>query len=143
MRMPNIGIGALSRQTGASIETIRYYERIGLLPIPKRGLTKRRFYTPTDVALLSFIRQARDLGFGLADVRELILLRKDRACRPVAAVANRHLSTVRAKIATLQQIEKRLASAIEGCADEAPDCSLLQALEAEVANTFLGSARKY
>ena len=130
MLMSNIGIGALSRQTGTPIETIRYYERIGLLPVAKRGLNKRRFYSEADVTLLSFIRQARELGFNLADVRELLSLRKDRACSPVAAIATRHLSAVRAKLNALQAIEIRLASALDGRSDVLPDCSVLQAMEA-------------
>jgi MerR family mercuric resistance operon transcriptional regulator len=133
MLMSNIGIGVLSRQTKTSIETIRYYERIGLFPIPKRR-NGRRIYDPDDVALLSFVRQARDLGFSLADVRELISLRKDRACGPVATIATRHLSAVRAKLQTIQAIERRLTAALEGCFDGAPDCSVLQALEASVSH---------
>lgn len=130
--MSNIGIGDLSRATGTPVETIRYYERIGLLRAPTRSTNGRRVYTPDDVALLRFIRQARGLDFSLADVRELISLRDGRTCRPIAAIANRHLSFVRAKIETLQTIEKRLARATEACSNGAPDCSASEILAALV-----------
>ena len=69
MHMPELAIGELSTQTGVNIETVRYYERIGLIPSPKRTAGGRRVFTPDDAQRLSFVRRARELGFSIDDIR--------------------------------------------------------------------------
>lgn len=94
-----IQIGELSRRTGCNIETIRYYERIGLLPAPARSAGRYRVYQTTDVRRLAFIRRARELGFTLDAVRALLALSDDgcAACPEARQLAAGHLAEVRAK----------------------------------------------
>ncbi|MBN8907781.1 MAG: helix-turn-helix domain-containing protein [Rhodospirillales bacterium] len=108
-------MGELSRRTGCNIETIRYYERIGLLPVPaRRG--RYRLYCGADVGRLTFVRRARELGFTLDEVRALLgLAAMQDACAPVRAIAATHLSEVQAKIADLRAMERALADAVVRC----------------------------
>jgi MerR family mercuric resistance operon transcriptional regulator len=97
-----IQIGKLSRLTGCNIETIRYYERIGLRPHPPRSVVCYRLYETEDVRRLAFVRRARELGFTLHEVRTLLTLsaeHSDSTCREVHELAARHLADVRVKIA--------------------------------------------
>jgi len=129
-----IAIGELSRQTRCNIETIRYYERIGLVPKPPRQGRYRR-YDVDDIARLRFIRRARQLGFTLDEVRALLGLtaadRKDvrsEACSLAAA----HVADIRAKIADLRAMERVLTDAICECdAGQPPRCPLIDVLSAD------------
>ena len=126
-----IQIGELSRRTGCNIETIRYYERIGLLPAPARSAGRYRVYETGDVRRLTFIRRARELGFTLDAVRALLGLSDDgsAACPEVRELAAGHLAEVRAKIADLQAMERVLADAVRRCAaGELPGCPIIDAL---------------
>jgi MerR family mercuric resistance operon transcriptional regulator len=127
-----LSIGGLSRQTGVKIETIRYYERIKMLPAPPRTASGRRVYGPAERQTLGFIRRSRELGFTLDEIRALLTLSaKDErnACVQVRAIAKAHLAEVRAKIADLRAMERVLAEAVRRCdADEAPGCPLIDAL---------------
>ena len=128
-----IQIGKLSRRTGCNIETIRYYERIGLLPAPARSAGRYRVYGPGDIRRLTFIRRARELGFTLDAVRALLTLSDNggAACAEVREVAASHLAEVRAKIADLQAMENILADAVQRCAaGEVPGCPIIDALSA-------------
>jgi MerR family transcriptional regulator, mercuric resistance operon regulatory protein len=128
-----IQIGELSRRTGCNIETIRYYERIGLLPAPARSAGRYRVYETCDVRRLTFIRRARELGFTLDAVRALLGLSGDgsAACPEVRELAAGHLAEVRAKIADLQALERVLADAVRRCAaGELPGCPIIDALSA-------------
>jgi MerR family transcriptional regulator, mercuric resistance operon regulatory protein len=108
-----IAIGELSRRTGCNIETIRYYERIGLLPTPaRRG--RYRLYGTEDVGGLAFVRRARELGFTLDEVRTLLGLGAG-ACAEARSLAATHLSDVRARIADLQALESVLADTVRRC----------------------------
>jgi len=129
-------IGELARQTGANIETIRYYERIGLMPRPPRTGGGRRAYGPESLAVLNFIRRCRELGFGLNDVRELVAQRQAQpCCAHVKAIAERHLATVRSKLRDLSEMEASLASLVARCTGEpAGDCAALDALDAGCGN---------
>src|SRR3989441_13072757 len=100
-RAGNVAIGELSRLTGVKIETIRYYERIKMLPAPPRTDSGRRVYGETDVRLLGFIRRARELGFSLDEVRALLRLGapKTATCAEVKEIAAHHLRDIRAKMA--------------------------------------------
>jgi MerR family transcriptional regulator, mercuric resistance operon regulatory protein len=124
-------IGALARRTGVNIETIRYYERSGLLPKPARTPAGYRAYGPGDAQRLLFIRRTRDLGFSLDEVRRLLGLadQKSRSCRSVHALAVGHLAEIRAKIVDLRRMEKILAGMVVACAQGTmPACPLLEAL---------------
>jgi MerR family transcriptional regulator, mercuric resistance operon regulatory protein len=125
-------IGELARLTGASIETIRYYERIGLMPRPPRTGGGRRAYGPESLATLNFIRRCRELGFSLNDVRELVAQRHAQpCCARVKAIATRHLETVRSKLRDLSEMEASLASLVARCSGEPTgDCAALDALDA-------------
>lgn len=123
-------IGELSRQTGCNIETIRYYERIGLVPEPSRAGRYRTFGLE-DVRRLRFIRRARRLGFTLEEIRTLLALEPEagNACMQAREVAEAHLTDVRAKIAALQAMERVLADAVKECADEDhAGCAIIEAL---------------
>ena len=127
-----IQIGELSRRTGCNIETIRYYERIALLPAPVRSAGRYRLYDTGDVRRLAFIRRARELGFRLDAVRALLALSVNDgrgACAEVRELAAGHLAEVRAKIADLRAMELVLAEAVERCAaGELPGCPVIDAL---------------
>jgi MerR family mercuric resistance operon transcriptional regulator len=123
-------IGELSRRTSCNIETIRYYERIGLLPQPSRRGTYRQ-YEASDVASLAFIRRARDLGFTLEEIRALLRLSAGgrAACGEARDLAATHLDDVRKRIADLKSMERALAAAVRQCdAGEQPECPLIEAL---------------
>lgn len=124
-------IGKLFERTGVNIETIRYYEREGLLSKPERSGGGFRLYPPPSVDRLTFIRRARDLGFSLDEVRRLLDLadRKSRSCHHVHELANAHLADVRAKLADLRRMARVLADLVEACRQgTVPDCPLLDAL---------------
>jgi MerR family mercuric resistance operon transcriptional regulator len=125
-------IGELSRLTGVNIETIRYYERIDLLPPPPRTEGGRRIYGPEERRLLTFIRRARELGFTLTEIRTLLSLGApgNASCGEVKEVATVHLESVRAKLADLQRLESMLADAVSRCTgDTAPACPVLDILD--------------
>jgi MerR family mercuric resistance operon transcriptional regulator len=125
-----IPIGELSRRTGCNIETIRYYERIGVLPVPlRRG--RYRTYDPADVRRLSFVRRARELGFAIGAVRTLLALADGGAasCAQAQGLAEVHLGEVRTKIADLQRMERVLDAAVGACeAGDNTGCPLLETL---------------
>jgi MerR family mercuric resistance operon transcriptional regulator len=129
-----IQIGELSRRTGCNIETIRYYERIALLPTPVRSAGRYRVYATADVRRLAFVRRARELGFTLDAVRALLALSENdgqSACAEVRDLAAGHLAEVRAKIADLRAMERVLADAVRRCASgELPGCPVIEALSA-------------
>ena len=105
----DLSIGALSQQIGCHVETIRYYEKIGLLPVPPRTRGGHRVYTDEHRKRLSFIRYGRELGFTLDKIRNLLgLIDNDHACREVQAVALARLEDVRRKIAYLQRAQQIL-----------------------------------
>ena len=131
MRHDGIAIGELSQRTSCNIETIRYYERIGLLPSPDRQGRYRR-YAATDIRRLTFVRRAREFEFTLDEVRALLMLSSAdgrRACADVREISATHLAGVRARIAGLRAIERVLAATIRQCdAGEQPGCPLIEAL---------------
>ena len=128
-----IQIGELSRRTGCNIETIRYYERIGLMPAPpRRG--RYRSYGGEDVGRLGFVRRARELGFTLDEVRALLGLAGggQASCAEVRTLAASHLTDVRARIADFKRMERVLADSVRACdAGQDLGCPLIQSLYAE------------
>ena len=132
-----IAIGGLSKHTGANIETIRYYERVGLLPAPTRTPGGYRLYGSDHLKRLIFIRRARMLGFSIGEVRTLLRLadERKRPCAEVRVVAGAHLEDVRAKIADLRAMERVLRDTVARCADgRRADCPLIEALYLEAPN---------
>ena len=126
-----IAIGALSKGTGTNIETIRYYERVGLLPAPARSSGGYRLYGTDHLKRLSFIRRARALGFSVAEVRTLLTLadQRRRPCAEVRTVAAGHLEDVKGKIADLKTMERVLADTIARCkAGSGSHCPMIDAL---------------
>ncbi len=125
-------IGELSPRSGVNIETIRYYERIKVLPAPPRTANGRRVYGPAETRTLAFIRRSRELGFTLDEIRALLALSAENgqgACAEVSEIATSHLAEVRAKIADLKTMESVLADAVRRCdKGEAPGCPLIDAL---------------
>ena len=125
-------IGDLSGMTGVNIETIRYYERIRMLPMPRRSGNGRRVYGSTDVRALAFIRRARELGFSLDEIRALLRLGGPgkASCGEVRDIATRHLRDIRAKITDLRRLERSLATTVGRCSGTtAPECPVLDMLD--------------
>jgi MerR family mercuric resistance operon transcriptional regulator len=128
----SFAIGALAKSSGASVETIRYYERIGLLKSPPRSAGGRRVYSRADFRALIFIRRARDLGFSLDEIGTLLGLdaAKKVTCGEVRQMAVRHLEGIRAKLRDLQKLESILATTVSRCSgDAAPECPVLDILD--------------
>lgn len=122
---------ALARRTGCNLETIRYYEKIGMLPDPPRTAAGYRVYQDDHVARLRFVLRARELGFSIEEIRGLLDLvdRGNQTCAEVKERTERHLTDVRSKIADLKRMEKVLAEAAEKCSGEdVPECPVLEAL---------------
>lgn len=125
------GIGAMSRETGVNIETIRYYEKIGLMPDPGRTSGGNRQYSYDHLKRLSFIRHSRDLGFSIEEIRALLSMadQKDVSCGDVHRMTIQHLGTVRAKIANLQVLESALQEMASECAKgDVPVCPIIESL---------------
>lgn len=123
--------GDLARATGCNIETIRYYEKTGLLSDPPRTAAGYRIYSVAHATRLRFILRARELGFSMEDIRGLMGLEDGTAptCAEVKERTERHLADVRAKIADLRRIEKVLSVTAARCSGESvPDCPVLDAI---------------
>lgn len=123
-------IGKLATATGVNIETIRYYERAGLIAPPVRTDGNYRAYAQTDVTRLRFIKRTRDLGFSLAQVRALLSISGEREqdCGTVDAIAIEHLTEVDRKIADLKLLRRELADAVASCeGGTVAECRILEA----------------
>lgn len=123
-------IGRLSDETGVNIETIRYYERIGLMPQPPRSDGGRRIYSAAYSRRLAFIRRGRELGFSLDDIRSLMGL-QDHAptCAEAYGLAARHLDEIRSKIVDLKRMERALSKTASACERNVDaECPLIEAL---------------
>jgi MerR family mercuric resistance operon transcriptional regulator len=126
-----VAIGRLAKHTGTNIETIRYYEKIGLLPAPGRSSGGYRLYERDHFKRLNFVRRARALGFSIDEVRTLLRLadERKRPCAEARVVAEAHLADVRTKIADLKAMEGVLKDTIARCADGTrSECPLIDAL---------------
>jgi MerR family transcriptional regulator, mercuric resistance operon regulatory protein len=121
----------LARRTGANLETVRYYEKAGLLPAPPRTANGYRSYDTVHERRLGFVLRARELGFSLEEVRALLRLvdERDQPCAEASRLAATHLSDVRAKIADLRRMERVLKDVVAECGDGSrPDCPLIETL---------------
>lgn len=123
--------GELARTTGCNLETVRYYEKIGMMPNPPRTASGYRIYDGGHVSRLRFIMRARELGFAIEEIKGLLGLMDGgtQTCAEVKARTDRHLVDVRAKISDLRRIEKVLAATAVRCSGEdVPNCPILEAL---------------
>ncbi len=123
----------LAHRTGCNLETIRYYEKIGMLPAPPRSPAGYRTYGEEHVKRLRFILRGRELGFSIEEIRGLLGLvdRGTATCAEVKRRTEHHLADVRAKIADLKRIERVLAATASRCTGNAvPECPMLEALAA-------------
>ena len=128
---PGFTIGKVSRRTGVHIETIRYYEKIGLLPKPPRSGGGHRLYDGAHVKRLTFIRRGRELGFTLDQIRTLLALVDggDFTCDEVKAITLDHRADVRRKVADLRRIDRVLKAMADQCRrGRVPDCPIVDAL---------------
>src|SRR5216684_1638092 len=126
-----LAIGVLSKHTRCKVETIRYYEKAGLLPAPPRSPGGYRLYRNDHLKRLTFIRRARGLGFAIEEVRKLLTLsdQRRRPCAEVRVVAAAHLEDVKGKIADLRQMERVLKETVARCeAGSASHCPMIDAL---------------
>jgi Cd(II)/Pb(II)-responsive transcriptional regulator len=128
-------IGELAKSTGCEVETIRFYEREGLLAPPPRSQTNYRNYSAEHAECLLFIRHCRSLGMSLADVRVLqhFQTNPDLACDQVDALLDRHLQETQARIAAMQRLEKQLHSLRSTCRAHltSRQCGILKNLQSE------------
>lgn len=123
----------LAKLTGCNLETIRYYENIGVMPEPPRNEKNYRSYDQSHVARLNFVMRARDLGFTLEEVRDLLTLVDGgiQTCGEVQTVASRHLESVRNKITDMKRVERVLSETVAQCTgDDVPECAVIDALTA-------------
>jgi MerR family transcriptional regulator, copper efflux regulator len=131
--MRPIGIGALAERAGVRIDTVRYYERTGLLAPKARLASGYRRYGPFEVARLRFIRRAQALGFTLKEVRELLALSRRRDMARVKRAAQEKLADVEQRMADLERVRQGLLSLIAACPGHGrtEDCPILKALGGE------------
>jgi len=126
-----MNIGELARAADTKAETIRYYERIGLLPAPPRTAGNYRDYSAEHVSRLAFTRRARDLGFSIDQIRTLLNLadQQEQSCKAVDAIAREHLTEVKRKLADLGALRRELESLIGQCRHgTVAECRILEAL---------------
>lgn len=126
-----ISIGELARRTGVKVPTIRYYEGVGLLPTPARTEGRQRRFGADEVARLNFIRHSRELGFEVADIRELLTLSEqpERSCGEVDAIARRHVETIDRRIGRLVALRAELQRSLDRCArGTVEECRVIEVL---------------
>ena len=130
MPSADITIGMLSSRTGVNIETVRYYEKIGLIPRASRSPAGRRVFGVDDIQRLGFIRRARQLGFSIEEIRSLLRVAAGIAtCKDAQALAIEHRDAVRSNIRDLQRLEKILTEAAAQCGrGRSSKCAVVEAL---------------
>ena len=124
-------IGVLSERSGVNIETIRYYEKIGIMPSPARSSGGYRIYGLENVRRLHFVRRGRELGFSLEELRGLLHLVDGHTftCAQVHSLTVQHLKDIRQKIADLRRLERVMSEMARQCkGDQVPECPIIDAL---------------
>lgn len=127
-----MNIGQAAKASGVSAKMIRYYEQIGLIPKADRRDSGYRDYAPSDVHMLRFIRRARDLGFAVAEINDLLELWRDtsRQSADVKRIAQAHIERLHERARSLEAMAATLGTLVECCnGDERPDCPILSDLE--------------
>ncbi len=131
--MPNLKIGELAEQSHVNLQTIRYYEREGLLPKPARLASGYRAFSPDHVRRVRFIKRAQELGFSLKEIKELLSIRVDARsdCSAVQRLAKARLADIDQKIRALQAMRKVLSSLATACPGRGPstECPILESFE--------------
>lgn len=126
-----VNIGSAAEQSGVSAKMIRHYESLGLLGSVRRTDSGYRQYSAADVHVLRFIKRARDLGFSMAEIAELVSLwnNRRRASASVKRIAQKHMDELTQRVSALQEMQRTLAALMEGCqGDHRPDCPILDEL---------------
>ncbi len=126
-----ISIGELSRRTGVKVPTIRYYELVALMPSPSRNEGKQRRYAEAEVSRLTFIRHARELGFEIEAIRELLAMsaQPDQSCTEADRIARRHMSEVDRRIGQLTALRAELQRMVDACGHgRVGDCRVIETL---------------
>ena len=126
-----IGIGEMSRQTGVGIETIRYFEKISMMPAPGRSEGGNRRYTNVHLQRLFFINRCRQIGFSQSEIKALLSMvdAKDVTCAEVHSITTEHIADIRNKIRDLQNLEKVLTQMAKECSrGDIPDCPIIETL---------------
>ncbi len=131
--MEMLTIGRVARLTDVGVETIRFYERKGLIDQPPRKQTGYRQYPKETIARIRFIRSAKELGFSLTEIMELLSLRidPDTTCEDIRVLAEARIADIKGKIQSLQRMQKALMRLAETCSGRGPvgECPILEALE--------------
>lgn len=126
-----LSIGELSKQSGVNIETIRYYEKIGVMPAPRRSANGYRVYGAEHLKRIRFVRRSRELGFGLDEIRGLLRLVDGDAytCVQVRELTLSHVAEIRRKITDLKRLKRVMEEMAAQCTgDRAPECAIVDAL---------------
>ena len=135
MKMKTLTIGRLAKEAGVNLETVRYYERRGLLPRPPRSASGYRLFPDEAAGRLRFIRRAQELGFSLAEIRELLSLRVSRTAKrtDVRRRAEAKIADIAAKIRSLDSMKRALRKLTRACAGCGPiaECPILESLDRE------------
>lgn len=142
--MQTMNIGAAARVSGVSAKMIRHYEDIGLIPKADRTLSGYRMYSERELHSLRFIRQARNLGFSIDQIRRLLglWLKSDRTSQEVRKLALGHIEELDERILELQQIRQTILHLVNHChGDERPDCPILENLAGGLENLELRSGK--
>lgn len=140
--MRGYSIGAMSKRTGVNIETIRYYERIGIMPVPDRTAGGNRQYNHDQLKRLSFIKRSRGIGFSIEEIRALLEMadRRDFTCGEVHRMTINHLASVKEKILALCRLKDALEKMASECSrGDVPDCPILDTLFQEPLTSRTGS----
>ncbi len=132
--MDYYSVGQIAKKVDLNVETLRYYEKIRLMPKPKRKESRYRFYTEDDLTRLLFIKRAKELGFTLKEIGELLSIKIDSEakCGDVKHLAENKISDIDGRIADLKKIKNELAKLVQLCKDEKltkDDCPIVKALE--------------
>lgn len=135
LEMKPLTIGHLAQEVGINLETVRYYERRGLLPKPPRSASGYRLFPPEAARRLRFIRRVQELGFSLGEIRELLSLRVSpgKTSQDIRKRAEAKITDIQSKIKSLEAMEKTLRKLTKSCAGCGPisDCSILESLDRE------------
>ena len=126
-----ISIGELSRRTGVKVPTIRYYESVALMPSPSRSEGQQRRYGEAEVSRLTFVRHARELGFEIEAIRELLAMSEqpDQSCAEADRIARRHMSEVDRRISQLTALRAELQRMVDACGHgRVGDCRVIETL---------------
>jgi MerR family mercuric resistance operon transcriptional regulator len=129
----NLSRGNLAQRSGVNSETVRYYEKIALLPTPDRSAGGHRVYQEDDLQRLCFIRRCREMGISLEEIRGLLSLVDGQqvSCERVKCIADEHLQDIKKKISDLEKMEKTLRTLSSSCSgDDVPECPIIESLQA-------------